>query len=110
MDESLGVLEDEGGECKTEDLVNLIVSSAAQAQLSTMPEVDQKLLTAILQRLDESYPDLSGLKKIKGPGELWELRVNPDIRLVVRIVKERIFVIAVSRQDQLQEYLSRSGR
>lgn len=90
--------------------MRVLIGSAAQAQLSTMPESDQRQVTAILQKLDDKFPKMEELRRIVAAGNLWEMRVTPDLRVLVQIAKDQATVVALGRRNQLRHYLARRDR
>jgi mRNA-degrading endonuclease RelE of RelBE toxin-antitoxin system len=90
--------------------VRVHIGSAAQAQLSTMPESDQRQVAVVLQKLGDEFPNTPDLRKIAATENLWETRVTPELRLLVQIRKGRAIVVAFGRRDQLQHYFARRER
>jgi mRNA-degrading endonuclease RelE of RelBE toxin-antitoxin system len=90
--------------------VRVLIGSAAQAQISTMPESDQRRIAAILQKLEYEFPDMRGpeLFQVRRTGNLWKLRVTPNLLALVQISGDLAIVVAVARQDQL--HLAPSSR
>jgi mRNA-degrading endonuclease RelE of RelBE toxin-antitoxin system len=83
------------------------VNSAIRAQLSTLPDSDQAKTESILQKLTQGLPRTPNIRRLRGNGDLWELRITSRLRALLRIENDRVEVLAVARPDQLQRYWRR---
>lgn len=90
--------------------MKVLIGSAAQAQISTMPESDQTQVAAALLKLHDKFSNMEELRRIAPDEDLWEVRVTPDLRAVVQVAKDRAVVIAVARRDQFQHATAQSNR
>jgi mRNA-degrading endonuclease RelE of RelBE toxin-antitoxin system len=86
--------------------VQFEINSAIRAQLSTLPKSDQTRFERELGRLAENPQSPSPTKRRVSPDrDLWELRISPQLRALVRIKNDKVVVLAVVRHDQLARYL-----
>jgi hypothetical protein len=84
--------------------MELLINSAIKAQLSTMPDADQRATETAFHRLAEEFPNVPDLRKVGKDSNLWELNITPCLLALVRIENGRVEVLAVMRLEQLQHY------
>ncbi len=82
--------------------MELMINSAIKAQISTMPDADQRATETTFRKLAEEFPNVPDLRK--RDDNLWELNITPDLLALVRIESGRVEVLAVMRLEQLQYY------
>jgi mRNA-degrading endonuclease RelE of RelBE toxin-antitoxin system len=84
----------------------LEANSAVQKQLSTLPPPDQSRTQRALTRLVENPDSSSPVKRrVSADSDLWEVKISPQLRALVRIERDTITVLAVARHDELEQYL-----
>jgi mRNA-degrading endonuclease RelE of RelBE toxin-antitoxin system len=80
-------------------------NSAVQAQLSTLPTSDQLLTQRALTRLAENPNSSTPIKKRLGlDHDLWEVKISPQLRALVRIEHDKLTVLAIARHDEIARY------
>jgi mRNA-degrading endonuclease RelE of RelBE toxin-antitoxin system len=89
------------------DSMQLEANSALQAQISTLPPNDRLRTQSALARLAENPNSSSPTKRrlsSSDPG-LWEVKIGPQLRALVRIEHEKVILLAVARKDEIKRYL-----
>ena len=86
--------------------MELEINSAIKAQLSTLPKVDQLRAERVLKRVAENPHVPASIKsRLTSDPNLWQVRISPKLRALVKITNGRVTVVAVARHDQLKRYL-----
>lgn len=84
----------------------VIINSAIQAQISTLPPADQRRLASLLTRLsNNSQAVLKNMNRLAGQENLWSTRITHDLQAVFRIYGENVELLAIARPNQLGSYL-----
>ena len=83
--------------------MEILVNSAIEAQLSTMPAADQDRVDSMLQRLAQQPESVRDHRR-RRDDNLWEFRITSRLLALVRIEKDRIELLALARPDQLDFY------
>jgi mRNA-degrading endonuclease RelE of RelBE toxin-antitoxin system len=87
------------------DQVRLEANGAVQAQLATLPRLDQARAERALTRLVENPNSSSPVKKrLIQDRNLWSVRISPQLRALVRIDHDKVTLIAIARHDELGRY------
>jgi hypothetical protein len=87
------------------DQIRFEANRAIQAQLATLPPIDQARTQRALMRLVENPDSAKPVrKKLRQGHDLWEVEISPELRALVRIADEKVTVLAIARHDELVSY------
>ena len=84
--------------------MEVILNSAIKAQISTLPASDRARLNARLHKLPPVLRPTRSIIRVAGSNNMWVLRVTPDLRALLQVDDDKITVIALSREQQIERY------
>jgi len=86
--------------------MELEMNSAIKAQLSTLSKLDRARTERVLKRVAEDPHMPPSIKsRLNSDPNLWQVRISPTLRALVRIANGKVIVLAVARHDELKRYL-----
>jgi mRNA-degrading endonuclease RelE of RelBE toxin-antitoxin system len=94
---------------KEDKSMEVILNSAIKAQISTLPVSDQAKLNSKLQKLSPELRPSRNIIRAAGSNNMWVLRVTPDLRALLQVQNDKITVIAVSRNEQIERYQNQAA-
>jgi Txe/YoeB family toxin of Txe-Axe toxin-antitoxin module len=86
----------------------VVINSAIQAQISTLPSADQQRLASLLKQLSNNSRVVpENMSRLADQENLWSARITRNLRAIFRIYGDDVELLAVARPHQLGNYLRR---